>query len=145
MTKKTGSFVYVVGRNNNLVSRTHHRTLNQAKEYGLQYIYDKDEPFYRFTKIPFPYLFYVSNSFIVFVNYSSVDSEKVPYSVKLTSEETEVKKAMDLFASNFDKKFYYDKNSRTKSRDMTKRKQRKNERNAKGLKNKKKHYDTYFN
>lgn len=143
MTKKIGSFVYVVGRECNLVSRAHKRTLNEAKEYGLRYIHDKDEVFYRFTKIPFPYLFYVSDSYIVFVNYVTVDSKKVPYSVRLTDKDINVKKAMELFEEKTNKQFYYDRDSRAKYRDITKRTQRRNVNKQKGLKNKQKHYNTY--
>lgn len=144
MTKKSGSFVYVLSRKSDFSKRSHYRTLNEAKEYGLEYIHKKDEVFYRFTKIPFPYLFYVSDSYIVFVNYASVDSNKIPYSVRLNELDVEAKESIKLFEKKFNKIFYYDKDSRTKSRDITQKTKNRNKQKRKELENKKKHYNTYY-
>lgn len=144
MTKKTGSFVYVFGRNSSLVTRGHYRTLNEAKEYGLGYIKKDNEVFYRFTKIPFPYLFYVSKNYVVLANYVTTDSNKIPYVAKLIDSDADAKNAMDAFEKKFDKTFYYDKDARTKSRDITKRTKNRNAIKKQEYENKKKHYNTYL-
>ena len=117
--------------------------MNQAKEFGLYYIYSTNKPFYRFTKIPFPFLFYVNDEYIVYVVYASLDDEDIPYSVKLSEFDTEVVAAMEHFTTNFGKEFYYDKDSRTKSRDLSKKHIRRTKNARLAEQNKRKHYNTY--
>lgn len=143
MTKKSGSYVYILSKDGNVKVRGHKNTMNQAKEFGLDYIYSTGKPFYRFTKIPFPFLFYVNDEYVVYVVYASLDDEDIPYSVKLSDFDTEVVAAMEHFTNNFGKEFYYDKDSRTKSRDLSKKHIRRTKNARLSEQNKRKHYNTY--
>lgn len=145
MTRKSGSYVYVLSKNGEVKLREHKRTMNEAKEFGLGYIYKTNKPFYRFTKIPFPFLFYVNDEYIVHVVYASLDDEDIPYRVELSEFDKEVVSAMDHFTKHFDKEFYFNKDSRAKYRDLSKRHLRRTKRERKTINQKREHYDTYFN
>lgn len=143
MTKKKGSCVYVLNMKNGESFTEHKGTLNEAKEIGLRCFYEEDRPFYRFTKIPFPHLYYVSEDYIVYVTYARLADKDIPYIAKLSEYDKEVIRTFTLFEEEFNKSFYYNPDSRTKSRDLTKKKANRIKNSRTQTKNKIKHFDAY--
>lgn len=142
--QKTGSYVYILSRDGNFKEIKHKRTLNEAKFYGFNFLHKTDKPFYRFTKIPFPHLFYVSEDYIVYVEYARLKEDDIPYVTELSPYDEEIKnRVFPLFAKTFKKEFVYNPESRAKYRDLTKRDIQRNARDRKKYKNRIEHYDAY--
>lgn len=139
-----GSYVYILSRDGKFKEVKHKSTLNEAKFYGFNYLHKTDKPFYRFTKIPFPHLFYVSDDYIVYVVYARLKDDDIPYSVELTQYDEEISnQVFPLFEKHFGFKFIYNKEARAKYRDLPKRHIKKNKRIRKGYDNRIKHHDAY--
>ena len=141
--KKTGSYVYIINKKTKASDILHRETLNKAKFEGLSYFYEEDEPFYRFTKIPFPHLFYVSPSYIVYVEYARLKDKSIPYTIELTDFDKDVTKDIELFQKVFGKDFVYDRDARSKTKDKPKREQRKGVREKKSKQARMSYYKKY--
>lgn len=141
--KKTGSYVYILNKKTKASKILHRETLNKAKFEGLSYFYEEDEPFYRFTKIPFPHLFYVSPSYIVYVEYARLKDKSIPYTIELTDFDKDVTEDIELFQEVFGKDFVYDRDARSKTKDRPKREQRKGVREKKGKQERMSYYKKY--
>ena len=139
-----GSYIYILSRNEGVKEIVHKKTLNEAKFYGFEYFYEKDKPFYRFTKIPFPHLFYVSEDYIVYVEYARLKEEDIPYVTELSPHDDEIEKEVfPLFTKTFNKKFVHNPEARAKYRDRTKRDIRRSARDRKKQNNRIKHHNAY--
>lgn len=144
MKETKGSYCYVLNRNTKDSQVFHGDTLNKAKEKGLEYFYKEDEPFYRFTKIPFPYLFYVSDNYIVYASYARLIENDIPYMIKLSDYDKEVKGAMNLFTEVFDRQFVFDRSAERPTKKKTQREKKLIKREREIEKNKRKDTDAYF-